>query len=162
MKAGKWIVGVVVAMAALQAGVALASDSKPIVKADTKDNFEAVVAAVHQQMAPGGRWQYVDHSQRDSIDTEFADMRDLFNRYGSVDKMDQGAQAQLYKDQEVINGILTERDGNRVICRNEARMGSHIPVRTCKTYAQIEAQRNDSQRFMQDLDRQSHATAGGG
>lgn len=162
MKAGKWVVGMVVAMAALQAGVALAGDSKPIVKADTKDNFAAVVAAIHQQMAPGGRWQYVDRSERESIDTEFADMTDLFDRFGTVAQMDQNARDQLYKDQEIVNDILTRRDGNRVICRNEEHIGSHIPTRTCKTYAQIESERNDSQRFMQDIGRQSHPTAGDG
>lgn len=161
MKTKKWLVGVAL-VAALQAGAVLASDTKPIVKADTKDNFEAVVAAIHQQMAPGGRWAYVDRSERQSIDTEFADMRDLFSRYGSVAKMDQAAQAQLYKDQEIVNGILTRRDGNRLICRNEAQLGSHIPVRTCKTYNEMEAQRNDSQRFMQDIGRRSAATHGGG
>ncbi|HET9836576.1 MAG TPA: hypothetical protein VFP88_09575 [Rhodanobacteraceae bacterium] len=161
MKTKKWLTGVAL-IAVLQAGAVLASDTKPIVKADTKDNFEAVVSAIHQQMAPGGRWAYVDRSERQSIDTEFADMRDLFSRYGSVAQMDQAAQQQLYKDQEIVNGILTRRDGNRLICRNEAQLGSHIPVRTCKTYSQIEAQHSNSQRFFQDIGSQSHPTAGGG
>ncbi len=123
---------------------------KAVVKADTKENFEAVVAAIHKQMEPGGRWQYIDKHERGTIDGSFADMRKLYDKFGSVDKMDQPAKQRLLADQTTINAILTRKDGERLICKNTLPIGSHLPVRTCKTYAQLQAEwRHTQQQFDQ-------------
>jgi hypothetical protein len=50
--------------------------------------------------------------------------------------MSQQDKIQLFNDQESVNSILQQRDGERVICKKEAPIGSHIPVTTCHTYAQ--------------------------
>lgn len=123
-------------------------DGKPVVKADSKENFEAVVAAIHQQMQPGGRWQYIDASERATIDGSFADMGKLYDQFGSVDKMDQAAKVRLLADQSTVNAILTKKDGDRLICQTMMPVGSHLPVKTCKTYAQIQAEQNGAQEFL--------------
>lgn len=121
---------------------------KPVVKADTADNFAAIVAAVHQQMQPLGRWQYIDKQERATIDGSFADMQSLYDKFGSVDKMDQTARARLLADQNTVNAILTRKDGDRLICRSMLPVGSHLPVKTCKTYAQIQAEQNNAQDYL--------------
>jgi hypothetical protein len=123
-------------------------NGKPVVKADSKENFEAVVAAIHQQMQPGGRWQYIDARERATIDGSFADMGKLYDQFGSVDKMDQAARARLLADQSTVNAILTKKDGDRLICQTVMPVGSHLPVKTCKTYAQIQAEQNGAQEFL--------------
>lgn len=123
-------------------------NGKPVVKADSKENFEAIVAAIHQQMQPGGRWQYIDNNERATIDGSFADMGKLYDQFGSVDKMDQTAKMRLLADQTTINTILTRKDGDRLICRSDIPVGSHLPVKTCKTYAQIQAEQNGAQEFL--------------
>lgn len=123
-------------------------NGKPVVKADSKENFEAIVAAIHQQMQPGGRWQYIDKNERTTIDGSFADMGKLYDQFGSVDKMDQAAKVRLLADQSTVNAILTKKDGDRLICRSEMPVGSHLPVKTCKTYAQIQAEQNGAQEFL--------------
>jgi hypothetical protein len=123
-------------------------DGKPVVKADTKDHFTAVVAAIHQQMQPGGRWQYIDKSERNTIDNSFADMSRLYDQFGSVDKMNQSAQVRLLADQSTVNTILTRKDGERLICETNIPVGSHFPVKTCKTYAQMQAEQNGAQEFL--------------
>lgn len=128
---------------------------KPVVKADTRDDFEAIMAAIHQQMAPGGRWQYIDRGERATIDGSFADMGRLYDRFGSVDKMDQPAKVRLLADQNTINAILTRRDGDRLICRNEVPVGSHLPIRRCMTYAQIQAEERGTQRQLMDIQNRS-------
>lgn len=133
-----------------------ATKTETVVKAQDKDDFAAVVAAVHKQMTPGGHWQYVDDVERQDIDGTFNDMQALFNKYGSVDKMDKDARVQLYADQEHINDILTRRDSRRLVCKSEAPIGSIIPKRTCRTYGAIEADRQNAQQFMQH-----NATPGG-
>jgi hypothetical protein len=129
-------------------------NGKPVVKADSKENFEAIVAAIHQQMQPGGRWQYIDARERTTVDGSFADMGKLYDQFGSVDKMDQAAKVRLLADQSTVNAILTKRDGDRLICQTELPVGSHLPVKTCKTYSQIQAQERNAQEYL----RQSFAT----
>jgi len=121
---------------------------KPVVKADSKENFEAIVAAIHQQMEPGGRWQFIDKGERATIDGSFADMQRLYDQFGSVDKMDQNAKVRLLADQSTVNAILTKKDGDRLICETVMPVGSHLPMKTCKTYAQIQAEQRGAQQFL--------------
>lgn len=124
---------------------------KPVVKADTKENFEAIAAAIRQQMQPGGRWQYMDQNERTTIDGSFADMDKLYAQFGSVDKMDQAAKVRLLADQSTVNAILTKKDGDRLICRSEMPVGSHLPIKTCRSYAQMQADERNAQRSLMDI-----------
>ena len=126
-------------------------NDKAIVKADSKANFEAVVAAIHKQMGPGGRWQYIDAGERSTIDSSFADMGKLFDQYGSVDKMDQAAKVRMLADQSTVNAILTKKDGDRLICQSTIPVGSHLPIKTCKTYAQVEAEERAAQMSLRQM-----------
>lgn len=131
------------------------NSGKAIVRADNKESFEAIVAAIHKQMAPGGRWQFVDKGERATIDGSFADMSELYNQYGSVDKMNSAAKARLLADQNTVNAVLTKKDGDRLICKNEVPVGSHLPIRTCRTYAQIEQERRQAQSGLMRLNQQA-------
>ena len=123
-------------------------DGKPVVAADTKDNFEAVVLAIQQQMQPGGRFSFVDSRGRQTVENRFADMRTLFDQFGTVDKMNSAAQTKLMDDQNAINEVLARYDNNRVICRNEVPVGTHFPTRVCRTLGQIQQEQNDAQQTM--------------
>lgn len=141
------------ALAPAANAVAIPKDAKgkPVVRADTKENFEAIEAAISQQMQPGGRWQYIDSGERKTIDGSFADMGTLYDRYGSVEKMDQPARMRLLADQSTVNAILTRRDGERLICKSELPVGSHLPVRTCRTYAQMQADEHNAQESLRRM-----------
>jgi hypothetical protein len=125
------------------------SGSNPVVQARTAADFAAVVAAVHKQMAPGGHWQYVNRSERNTIDQNFGEMQSLFDKYGSVDKMDDASKVRLFNDQEVINGILTQNDSNRLICSVEHPTGTHLSTKVCRTYGQIKENQRNAQDQMQ-------------
>jgi hypothetical protein len=125
-------------------------NGKPVVKADSKENFLAVAAAIQQQMQPGSRWQYINANERATINGSFADMSRLYDQFGSVDKMDQAAKIRLLADQSTVNAILTKKDGDRLICETHMPVGSHFPVKSCETYAQRQAQQNNAQRFLRD------------
>lgn len=124
---------------------------KPVVKADSKENFEAVVAAIHKQMEAGGRWQFINATERSTIDGNFADMQKLYDQYGSVDKMDTDAKVRLLADQSSVNAILTQKDGDRLICQTELPVGSHLPVKTCKTYAQMQMEQRGAQQLLHNI-----------
>jgi len=150
MKSRIGLLGVAVA-ALFQVAVAYAYKTEVIVKAENKADFAAVVAAIHQQMAPGGRYEFVDKNERAQIDTNFGEMQSLFDKYGTVAQMDQAAKVQLFNDQEAINAILTQRDDKRLICRTMPPTGSLIPKTSCKTYREIQAEQMGTQNYMQRL-----------
>lgn len=144
-----WRVAAIVGMTLLPLAAAYASKEETVVKAENKSDFDAMVSAVHQQMAPGGHWEFVDSTERQQVDAGFADMESLFAKYGTVDQMNNEAKAKLYSDQEDINGILTRRDSRKLVCKSERPIGSLLPKRTCRTYGDIQRDRDNSQQFMQ-------------
>lgn len=162
MKSGNWLLAAVVGVSLLQAGAAYAYKDEAIVKAENKADFSAVVAAVHQQMATGGRYEFVATDERAKIDSNFSDMQSLFDKYGSLAQMPQSAKVQLFNEQEAINAILTRRDANRKICTSEAPMGSLISRMKCRTYREVEQNRRDAQQFMQRSNPVPQTKSGGG
>lgn len=162
MKSGNWLLAAVVGVSLLQAGVAHAYKDTVVVKAENKADFSAVVAAVHQQMAPGGRYEFVATDERARIDSNFNDMQSLFDKYDTVAQMPQPAKVQLFNEQEAVNAILTHRDADRKICTSEAPMGSLIARMKCRTYRQVEQDRRNAQQFMQRSNQVQQTKNGGG
>lgn len=112
--------------------------------ANTKADFDAVVQATRHEMKPGERFEFTDQRQRETINQIFTHMQALFDQFGSVDKMPDERKLELFNDQEKINGILTHTDANRLVCRTELPVGSHLPVKHCLTYGEIRRSERDS------------------
>lgn len=148
MKSTIGLVGMVLGIVLLPLGTVYASKIEPAVKADTKDAFNAVAAQVRKEMVPGGRYEFIQPAERNTVDTGLTDMQALFDKYGTVAGMDKDAKFKLYLDQENVNAILTRRDDRRIICKSERPMGSLLPKSTCRTYGEIERGRQYSQQFM--------------
>jgi hypothetical protein len=129
-------IAIVLAMAEVQPACAKENYHEKQVNAETKDKFVEVTQNVRREMDPGGKYEFVQPKERVQIDRSFEEMTKLFDEYGSVPAMTQDAKVKLFNDQETVNSILTKRDRDRVICTNQAPIGSHIPVTTCHTYAQ--------------------------
>jgi hypothetical protein len=121
--------------------------------ADSRDKFEAVAADVRRQMDDGGRYRYVKPDERRKIDAALAEMSTFFAANESVASMPEETKIKLFNDQEVVNSILTQRDGERVICKKEAPLGSHIPITSCHTYAQEVEARNGTKNQMSEWGR---------
>jgi hypothetical protein len=141
------------ALILLQPAIAKENYHEKQVNAETKDKFADVVQSVQREMAHGGKYEFVPPKERAQIDTSFADMTKLFDEYGSVSAMTQDAKVRLFNDQEVVNSILTKRDRDRVICTNQAPIGSHIPVTSCHTYAQEVEARDGTKRQLDEWKR---------
>jgi hypothetical protein len=171
MKAAGWlVVAMVVTSMALQgcaggAGVVqyapgaepgssaqAAAASAPVVTAIyDESSFQAVRAAVDQQMKPGGRYSSTAASERAKVNGRFDDMAALFSRFGTFDKMDQAAKSRINDDQNAINAVLAARDGNRLICHNEMPIGSHLPKRVCRTLSEIQNQKTQTDQMMRAI-----------
>lgn len=165
MKTSLWMVTIAVGAAlALQGcastggvnyapGAAPSADSatapaKAITGITDKASFDAVRSAVEQQMQGNGRYASIDSAGRTAVNTHFDDMAALFDQYGSVDKMGTAAMIRINDDQNAINKTLAARDGDRLICREEMPVGSHLPKRVCRTLSEI---RNDQYNAQQVL-----------
>lgn len=146
MKGRNWLIGVAGSLMLLCAGSGLAADTQPVVKATNKADFEAVATAVRQQIAPGGRWEFTNKMEKEDIDRRLDEMQSLFDKYSTTDQMNDVTKTELFNDQEAINGILTKRDDNRVVCSYEQPLGSLIPQKVCRSYGDMERQRQEAQQ----------------
>lgn len=162
MKLNRWMMGIIAVVALLQVGAVYASTTKTIVKAENKDDFVAVVAAVRQQMQPGGRYEHVSATERTGIDQRFNDMQALFDKYGTVGQMDQNTKIRLFNDQEFVNATLTHRDNKRLICEHVAPVGTHIPRTTCRTYGDIMQSQHDTEQTLIQMQRVQESRGGKG
>lgn len=148
----KMLMAVAVAASVAICGLAGAKENykEKAFNADSRDKFEAVAADVRKQMDAGGRYQYVKPDERTKIDTALTEMTAMFAANDSVAAMPEATKIKLFNDQEVVNSILTQRDGDRVICTKVAPVGSHIPVTSCHTYAQEVEARNGTKNQMNE------------
>jgi hypothetical protein len=142
--------GMLAGLALLAAVTATAKENykEKAFNADTRDKFEQVSAKVREEMREGGRYQYVKPSERSTIEQKLSEMESLFKQSDTVQGMNEQTKIALFNDQEVVNSILTQRDADRVICKREAPIGSHIPVTTCHTYGQEQDARKNSNKMM--------------
>jgi len=146
-----WQIGMAMALAiaaTLQVEIAQASKTETILKADNAAEFSLVTANVQKEMLPGGRFEFVETSERGIVNTRLADMQALFDKRGFVAQMDMQTKIQLFNDQEAVNAILTRRDNDRLICKHEASLGTHIQRTTCQTYGEEERQRRQDVDYM--------------
>jgi hypothetical protein len=154
-----------VALALVVAATSLAAKEnyhEKAFNADTAEKFEATVGGVRKEMEAGGRYQYVKPDERKTIDKSLTEMQALFAQNGSVEAMNQGDKVKLFNAQEVVNSILTRRDGERVICKDEPKLGSHVRTTSCHTYAQEEEARRGSHDMMDEWTRRGCANSGCG
>lgn len=164
MKLKGGLIGVFAVAVMLQMGGVQAQASLPklAVNADNKADFTAVVAAVHKEMLPGGRYDLISEKERGVVDSHLADMQSRFDKYNTVDKMDPNAKIQLFNDQEVVNTTLTHRDNERLICESIAPVGSHIQRTTCVTYGQKMQNERDRLHVMDQIRHVQNLRGGGG
>jgi hypothetical protein len=118
--------------------------------ADSREKLSQVAANVREEMRTGGRFEFVKAGERATIDGKFAEMDALYAQAGSVDAMKDDAKIELFNAQEVINSILTQRDANRIVCKNEPIIGSHVRTKTCRTYREDLAKADASRKAMDD------------
>jgi hypothetical protein len=127
-----------------------AAETAPPLKATTKDAFAGVVVDLHKEMQEDGRYADVTERERADIDANLDRMQALFEKSGSVETMGKDEQVALFNAQESVNAILEKRDRDRLICERSATTGSRISTTHCRTYGEIEAQREASQKMMRD------------
>ena len=165
MKLKTWQIYIALALtvgATFPVEAAQPSGTETIVRADNKAEFCAVAAAVQKEMRPGGRYEFVDNRERDSVNARLVDMQSLFDKHDTVAQMDMPTKVQLFNDQEAVNAVLTRRDDDRLVCQRDAPLGSLIPRTTCLAYRETELRRADSLHYMATLRQVPNPNMGAG
>ncbi len=119
--------------------LAAKEETKPAVNANTKESFAGVAAWVREEMEEGGRYSYVTSQERTRVNETLDTMSRLFEKVPTVAQMNDQQKTEMFNNQGKVNGILTLRDNDRLVCKNEIPTGSHIPMKVCETAGAIRA-----------------------
>jgi hypothetical protein len=120
---------------------------KPLI-AQTLDGFHKESGEIRDQLRPGGRYEFVKNDDRAKIDARLATMEGILVRHASQNDLSGNDKIAMLNAQEEINGILRHNDTNRLICESRPPMGSNLPIKTCRTYGEVERQRGEAARTM--------------
>lgn len=131
---------------------------EPAVNANTKDSFDTVSTWVRKEMGAGGRYAHVSAAERGTVEAKLTEMGGLYAITPDTAHMTAAQKLQMFNDQEQVNAILAQRDNERLICKHEMPMGSHIPVTTCDTAGNIEARRRSDGALMDSMSRKAQQT----
>jgi hypothetical protein len=89
--------------------------------------------------------------RRDVLD-RLAAIDNILDGVTSIDQLDQAERADLFSYQEEVNSILTKAaDDSRIVCKRQAKTGSHRMETRCRTVAQLRLERDASQKVMRDV-----------
>lgn len=142
------------------AGSLSAATPEMVVNADTPQKLAETKASVEGEMAAGGRYEFITSEKREQVESLFRDMQGMLEKDGSVAAMREPDRLQLFNLQEKLNGVLTGTDSQRVVCEKTAPIGSLVPVKTCRTYGEIERQRRSKDRYFTDMKKRSQSVHG--
>jgi len=142
-------IATLVSVLAFHSAAATENYKEKTFNADTKETFATVSTDVRQQMQKGNRYEYVKPDERVQVEQKLTEMAGFFDESATVQAMKEDTKIKLFNDQEVVNSILTKRDRDRVICKKDAPIGSHIPVTSCHTYGQEEDARHGTRQQLE-------------
>ena len=146
------------ALALLMAAVPVAAKKaeKKAVVADTAEKFELLVEAIRGEMAPGKRYEFLQKSDREKVNHALDKMAAILANSGSVDAMSEDDRIKLFNEQEFVNGLLARNADDRLVCTHVAPVGSHLPVRKCRTAREINEDRSAAQRELRNAPSQRY------
>jgi hypothetical protein len=153
VKSKSWFVRLCAAGSMAIVSAAAASDGKVLdkpVEADTPAAFATVAATIRGDMRDGGRYEFIRPDDKAKVGADLDEMATMLQKSGTVAAMSQSDKVRLFNIQEHVNGILTHSDRNRLVCEHRPPMGSNIPLTSCKTIAEVEKARRDSQKMSMD------------
>ena len=123
---------------------------KPLI-AQNLDGFKREAATIRDGMNPGGRYEFLKAAEKSKIEARLTSMQSLLESHATQNDLNSRDKISLANMQEEVNATLKHNDSNRLICERRAPVGSHIPVNTCRTYGDIEQERRDTMKGVNDL-----------
>lgn len=125
-------------------------DATQVVTAKTKEDFVLQYQAVNEGLQRGGRYELVRGLERERVQRRLEEIRRILEAYEPGTRLQDTQMTALLSAQEEVNGILTHRDKDRLVCTTAAPTGSHLAVNNCKRYGDIERSRTAMKKYMED------------
>ena len=131
---------------------------KPDLDKQNVETFDMQAARVRQDMDKGGRYERIKDEDRAKVEEGLSFMRDLIVANGSVGAMKEDDRIRLFNRQERINALLTNSEGNRIICEKSYQSGSLFRLTTCKSVAERAQREQDAKNTLEAA--QNHVEIG--
>lgn len=116
-----------------------------VVPASTTQTFAVQAEHVRASMRGDGRYSMISSADRNQVEADIAKIERLLEKYGSAENLPGQEWVEVANAQEEANALLTDNDGDRLICRYEMRTGSHFREKRCDTVAELASRRNEDQ-----------------
>jgi hypothetical protein len=133
---------------------------KPLI-GQTLDSFNQESAKIREQMQPGGIYGLMKANDKARVEMRLGDMQKLLQNHATEAGLGQNDKIALVNAQEEVNGLLRHNDMNRLVCERRAPVGTNIPVTTCRTFGEMEEQRQASLKQLGDINNLSRSQRGG-
>ena len=138
-------------------GAVQAADTQ-IVTTMNKQEFQSYEAQVNKDLNDGKRYSEISPDDKQTIENTFTTMDARWQKADSNGVLSPGDVSAMETDLASVDAVLHHAAlASRLICSNEAPMGSHISRRVCRTQASIDrtaATAQDQTRTMQNHDSQ--------
>ncbi len=115
--------------------------------------FNQLVRLLEQEMQPGGRFEFVSEAERAAVERELTLMGGVLQGHETLASLAEEDKIALINAQERANAILTQRDGERLICERRKLVGSNMRQSVCETYAERQARIRGSRDHANKLNR---------
>jgi hypothetical protein len=145
------VVGVVLGMAAATAAAKRPESLVHVAPATTPEAFAKQAAEVRASMRGNGRYSGISTADRGQVEEDIATIEELLGARGSLENLTGREEVELINAQEEANALLTENDGDRLICRYEKKTGTHFREKYCITASEQARQRNENQTAFRNL-----------
>jgi hypothetical protein len=123
---------------------------RPLV-AQSLDQFNVEAVNIREQMHSGGTYGYIKNADRARVESRLDQIQTLLQAHVNDGDLPRADKVALANAQEEVNGILRHNDSNRLVCESRAPLGSNIPKTTCRTFGEIEDQRREAQKSVNDF-----------
>ncbi len=124
-----------------------------VVPASTPKSFALQAKHVRESMRGDGRYVRISSAERNQVEADIAKIERLLDQYGTAENLPGHQWTEVANAQEEANALLTDNDGDRLICRYEKKTGSHFRVKRCSTVDELARRRNEDQEYFWYLNR---------
>ncbi|AWH30265.1 hypothetical protein [Stenotrophomonas sp. YAU14A_MKIMI4_1] len=117
------------------------------------DLVNTQISTIRADLAKGELYSEISAGERAKVSDALTRIQAAIDRSGGAE-LSSGQQVSVFNDQEIVNTVLTRaKDDSRMICKRTRAVGSNMVTSQCMTVAQRRALRRDSQREMNDIQR---------
>lgn len=132
-----------------------------VAPATTPEAFAKQAAAVRAAMRGNGRYSLISNADRNAVEASLDKIARLLEQRGSVANLTDREQVVVNNAQEQANALLTDNDGDRLVCRYEKKTGTHFREKVCNTVSELARMRDDNQREFRRITPPPPAQVGG-